>query len=264
MVFVTKILESESNQENKHARSNRVDLLVEDSKKELIIVEIQHDTEFDYLKRILFGVSKALVEHIEKGEAYGKIRKVVSASIVYFDLGQGIDYAYRGRTEFIGLNRKDVLKLNSQQQEIYQKEEIGDIYPEYYILKINNFENVARNTVDEWIYFLKNEEIKDSFTARGLKEAKKELDILKLSDEERRDYESYLKDLRYDAGMFESTCKVGEFNGIKKGRKEGIKEGEKKGRKEGMRDMARALKTNGISIEAIIDASGLSREELAL
>ncbi|MCP4218975.1 MAG: hypothetical protein GY765_30355, partial [bacterium] len=123
-------------------------------------------------------------------------------------------------------------------------------YPEYYILKINNFENVARNTVDEWIYFLKNEEIKDSFTARGLKEAKKELDILKLSDQERREYESYLKDLRYDASMFESTYKVGEFNGIKKGRKEG------------MLDMARALKANGISIEAIIDASGLSREEI--
>ncbi|MCP4219925.1 MAG: Rpn family recombination-promoting nuclease/putative transposase [bacterium] len=249
-IKISKVLESESNQENTHSRSNRVDLLVEDSKKELIIVEVQHDSEFDYLQRILFGVSKVLVEHIKQGEIYGKIRKVVSVSIVYFDLGQGADYAYKGRTEFIGLNQKDVLKLNSQQQEAYKTEEIGDIYPEYYILKINNFDDVARNTVDEWIYFLKNEEIKDDFTARGLKEAKTELDILKLSDEERREYEYYLEGLRYEASMYHSHYKVGESNG----KEEGIKEG--------TLNMARALKANGVSIETIINASGLSREEV--
>jgi predicted transposase/invertase (TIGR01784 family) len=208
-IWIVKVLDSESNRDHKNARSNRVDLLVENSKKELIIIEVQHDTEYDYLQRILFGVSKALVEHIKKSQTYGKIKKVISISIVYFDLGQGEDYAYHGKTQFLGLNKKDVLKLNRTQQELYKTEEIANIYPEYYILKINRFDDIVRNTVDEWIYFLKNETIEDSFTAKGLKEAKEELDILKLSDEERREFEAYIEDLRYEASMFESSYKVG-------------------------------------------------------
>lgn len=166
-IKINTILESESNREKREARYNRVDMLVENSKRELILVEIQHETEYDYLQRMLFGVSKLLVEYIKKAEPYAKIRKVISINIVYFDLGQGDDYAYHGRTEFIGLNKKDILKLNNTQQELYKTEKISDIYPEYYILKVNQFDDISRSTIDEWIYFLKNEEIKDNFKARG-------------------------------------------------------------------------------------------------
>lgn len=261
-ITIAKVLESESNREHKNARSNRVDLLVENARRELIIVEIQHDTEYDYLQRMLFGVSKVLLEHIKKSDAYAKIRKVISINIVYFDLGQGEDYVYHGKTQFIGINRKDVLKLNSTQQNLYKAVEIADIYPEYYILKINRFDDVARNTVDEWIYFLKNEKIEDSFTAKGLKEAKEELDILKLTDEERLDYEAYLEDLRYEASMYESSYKVGEMEGEKRGEKRGEKKGEKRGEKKGKIKMAKALKESGISLDVIIQSSGLSKEEI--
>ena len=245
-IKIRKILESESNREHKHDRSNRVDMMAENSQNELIIVEIQHEAEYDYLLRMLFGVSKALVEYIRKGEPYDEIRKVISINLVYFDLGQGEDYAYRGKTDFIGLNKKDVLKLNDDQQELYKTEKISDIYPEYYILKVNRFDDVARNTIDEWIYFFKNEIIEDSFTAKGLKEAKEELDILKLSDRERREYEAYLEDLRYEASMFHSSYKVGEMKGIK----------------EGKREMAKTLKNNGVSLDIIVASSGLSKEEI--
>ncbi len=81
------LLESESNRESKDDRSNRVDMLVENSKKELIIVEVQRETEYDYLQRILFGTSKLLVENMQKAMPYSKIRKIISVSLVYFDLG---------------------------------------------------------------------------------------------------------------------------------------------------------------------------------
>jgi len=32
------------------------------------------------------------------------------------------------------------------------------LYPEYYLLKINQFDGTARDLLDEWIYFLKNGE----------------------------------------------------------------------------------------------------------
>jgi predicted transposase/invertase (TIGR01784 family) len=245
-IKIKSLLESESNREKKDARSNRVDILVEDSQKQLIIVEIQHETEYDYLQRILFGVSKLLVENMKKSMPYAKIKKIISVSIVYFDLGQGEDYAYVGQTQFIGLNKKDVLKLNRTQQELYQTDKIADIYPEYYILKVNQFDDVTRNAIDEWIYFFKNEEIKDDFKAKGLQEAKKELDIMKMSEKERWEYEEYLESLRYQASMYESSYKVGEM----------------KGAKDKAVEIAKKALEKGNPIEFISEITGLSKEEI--
>jgi predicted transposase/invertase (TIGR01784 family) len=245
-IKIKSILESESNREQRDARSNCVDVLVENSRGQLIIVEIQHESEYDYLQRILFGTSKLLVENMKKKMPYAKIRKIISVSIVYFDLGHGEDYAYHGRTQFFGLNKKDELKLDRTQQELYKTEKIADVYPEYYILKVNQFDDVTRNNIDEWIYFFKNEEIKDDFKARGLKEAREELDIIKMDEEERREYEDYIENQRYQASMFESSYTVGEM----------------KGRKAEKIEIARNLKENGVDFDIIAKSSGLSKEEI--
>jgi len=257
-IKIRNILESESNREKKDSKTNRVDILVEDSQNKLIIVEIQHETEYDYLQRILFGASKLLVENIKAGMMYGNIRKVVSVSIVYFDLGQGEDYAYVGQTKFIGLNKKDELKLNETQQKLYRAEKIEDIYPEYYLLKVNQFEGDPHNAIDEWIYFLKNEEIKDDFKARGIQEAKKELNILKMPEEERQKYEVYMEDLRYQASMYESSYKVGEMKGKKEGKEEGIKEGQE----QKTREIAKLLKDASDPPGKIAAITGLSLADL--
>ena len=249
-IKIKNLLESESNRETKDDRSNRVDMLVENAKGELIIVEVQRETEYDYLQRILFGASKLLLENMKKSMAYSKLKKIISVSLVYFDLGMGEDYAYHGKTQFVGINKNDILQLNNLQKELYKTEKIADIYPEFYLLKINQFDDVARNTIDEWIYFFKNESIKDEFTARGLKEAKEELDILKMGEEERREYEAYQESLRYQASMFESTYKVGEMKGRKEGEKDKTLE------------IAKKLKEMGIETSLIANASGLSSDEI--
>ena len=82
-IKIKSILESESSREVKDAKSNRVDILVEDSKKQLLIVEIQHETEYDYLQRILFGVSKLLVEYMKKESPIPKSGKLYP-SVLYF------------------------------------------------------------------------------------------------------------------------------------------------------------------------------------
>ncbi|MCP4151647.1 MAG: Rpn family recombination-promoting nuclease/putative transposase [bacterium] len=257
-ITIKKILESESNREAEKAYSNHVDLLVENSKNELIITEIQNDTGYNFFRRIIAGASRHLGEYLESGMPYSKVRKVISINLVYFDLGQGEDYVYQGKTQFVGLNKKDILKLSELQQQIYKTDKIADIFPEYYILKINNFDDVARNTIDEWIYFFQNDSIKDEFTAKGLKEAQKELDILKMSEEERSEYEDYHENLHYEASMHESTYTVGVIEGekkwIEKEREEGIEKG--------IREMTMNLKKSGVDIEVIIQASGLSSEEI--
>jgi len=218
-IKILEVLESESNKENRRDKFNRADLKVRNLKDEILIIEVQYDREFDYLQRILFGTSKVITEHIGEGEPYSKIVKVISVNILYFDLGLGSDYVYHGTTSFRGLHRRDVLQLSEEQRELYGKEKVHEIFPEYYLIKVDNFDDIAVSTLDEWIYFLKNEEIRENFRAKGLKRAKRELDILKLPEEERVAYERYRDDLHYQASMVESSYTIG----MKKGENKGIK-----------------------------------------
>ncbi|HFD32879.1 MAG TPA: Rpn family recombination-promoting nuclease/putative transposase [Gammaproteobacteria bacterium] len=219
-IHILEILESESNKEDKQNKLNRVDLKVRNQENEIIIIEVQYEREFDYLQRILFGTSKVITEHIRESDPYSEIVKVISINILYFDLGQGEDYVYHGSTSFKGLHKQDLLALSEEQQELYKKDKIYQIFPEYYLIKVNNFNNIARDTLDEWIYFLKNEEIKEDFNAKGLKKAKQELDILKLPDHERLAYERYQDDLHYQASMVESSYTIGVKKGVKQGEKQ--------------------------------------------
>ncbi|MCI5212662.1 MAG: Rpn family recombination-promoting nuclease/putative transposase [Candidatus Electrothrix sp. ATG2] len=212
-VTILELLESESNKEDARDKFNRVDLKVKNEKEELLIIEVQYEREFDYLQRILFGTSKVITEHLHKKEPYSKVTKVISINILYFDLGHGEDYVYHGTTSFRGLHEQDLLQLSDEQRNLYGKNKLHEIFPEYYLIKVNNFNDIAKDTLDEWIYFLKNEEIKGDFKAKGIEKAKQELDILKLSDEERRAYERYQDDLHYQASMVESSYTIG----VKKG-----------------------------------------------
>lgn len=99
-VTIDEILESEGNQENASDKFNRVDVKAKNSRGEIIIVEVQLTRQLYYLQRMLYGVSKAITEHIEIGKMYDKVKKVYSINILYFDLGKGNDYLYHGKTVF--------------------------------------------------------------------------------------------------------------------------------------------------------------------
>lgn len=266
-IKIQNVLESETNKIHELDKFNRVDLLVKNQKEELIIVEVQYDYEADYMQRILYGTSKLIVENIAQGMSYGNIKKVISVSIVYFDLGQGKDYVYKGTTKFIGLHQQDELMLSESQKDFYGTHEIHKIYPEYYILKINQFNDIAKDGLDEWIYFLKNDEIKAGSTAKGLKEAGAELSMMKLPKEEQKAFERYCEDLRYQASMFESSYVRGEKKGEKRGERKGLTKGKKIGREEGKREekreMARKMKAQGIAVDVISNISGLTAQEIS-
>jgi predicted transposase/invertase (TIGR01784 family) len=198
-IRIEKILESESNQETEDDKFNRVDILTQNSKNELIIIEIQNTYEIDYFQRMAYGASKALVENFSLGQEYVEVKKIIFINIVYFDLGQGQDYVYKGGTVFRGLHQHDTLTLSSKQQIAFLKENVSDIFPEYYIIKVNMFNNVATDSLDEWIYFLKNSEVKDEFNAKGLKQAGEVLDFMRLNKEDQYSYNRYMEYLSYKA-----------------------------------------------------------------
>lgn len=249
-ITIDQILESESNQNNRDDKFNRVDIKALNSKGEIIIVEIQLTRQLYYLERILFGVSKAITEHITLGNKYDNVKKVYSISILYFDLGKGSDFLYHGKTSFIGVHTHDKLQVNSKEKEAIKMRTPEEVFPEYFIIRVNEFNKVATTPLEEWIAYLKDGCIKENTQTPGLAEARQKLQYLKMSKKERQDYDRHIDAIMTQNDVLD-TAKM-------EGRTEGLAEG----RAEGMLETARKFKLAGASLELIVQATGLSVEEI--
>jgi predicted transposase/invertase (TIGR01784 family) len=220
-IVVQQILESESNKQSENDKFNRVDILVRTRQNELMLVEVQNDPEVDYFQRILYGTSKLVTEYLKEGEGYGSIQKIISINILYFRLSTGRDYVYEYKGSFVGKHTREVLKSNSWQKNKFKIQTISDIFPKYYLLRINNFNNVARNTLDEWIYFLKNNELPENYTAKGLKAVAEKLRVEQLSEVDKKSYQRFLESRWIEKSVTETAIleskKVIVQNAIKAG-----------------------------------------------
>ena len=253
-IRIEKILESEGNQETEDDKFNRVDILTQNAKNELIIIEIQNTYEIDYFQRMAYGASKVLIENFNLGQEYIEIKKVISINIVYFDLGQGQDYVYKGGTIFKGIHQHDTLTLSDKQQTAFLKEFVSDIFPEYYIIKVNKFNNIAKDSLDEWIYFLKNSEVKDEFKAKGLQQAGKVLDIMRLNGDDQYSYNRYMEYLSYKASEILYLKSEAEYR---------VREDERKiNTKKNKIEFAKKLILKGFDNPTIADLTDLTTEEI--
>lgn len=245
-ILIQKLLESESNQEDEFDKYNRVDMLAENSKGELILIEVQNNNEYAYFQRMLFGASKLVTEYINRGEGYDQVRKVYSVNIVYFSLGCGKDLVYHGKTEFRGIHQGDILDLTPFQKQTFKVDSVSQLYPEYYILKVNDFNQVAKSPLEEWIYYLNTGDIPDTATAPGLNEARQRLKLDRMTKEELNAYYRHLDNI------------VILRDNIFTERAEGRAEGEREARIQ----IARNLKKAGIPVEVIVKSSGLTVDEV--
>ena len=286
-VHIIEILESESNQNDADDKFNRVDIKARDSKDEIILVEIQQARELYYLERVLYGVAKTITEHISLGDKYDKVRKVYSISILYFDLGQGADYLYHGQTSLVGVHTKDTLKINTRDKGMIQIKTPEEIFPEYYIIRVNEFNKVARTPLEEWIDYLKSGHIKEDTQAPGLQEAREKLQYLKMNKAERRAYDRHIDNIMvqndvldtakmegHAEGLEEGLAKghakgleEGHAKGLEEGHAKGLEEGRAKGLEEGRaeekKSLVRRMKAMGMDAEAIAQITGLTKEEVA-
>lgn len=263
-IVIINILESEGNQESETNKFNKVDVLVEDENREKIIVEIQNERETDYLERVLFGSSKVIVDYFKLGERYREISKVISVSILYFNLGLGDDYIYYGTTEFYGMHTKEKLAVKNktvfmeQDMERTKYEEKKNIFPEYYLINVEKFRDIVEDDIDEWIYMLKNSQIKKEFKSKNIRDAEQKLNFTKLAKEDRWLYEKHLEALAIEMDVIITAKDEAKAEGMAEGRAEGRAEGEKEARETLAREMLQA----GESIERIIKYSKLSQSEL--
>lgn len=253
-IIIQKLLESESNQEDEYDKYNRVDILAEDSKGSLLLIEVQNNSEYAYFQRMLFGTSKLVTEYINRGENYENVRKVYSINIVYFSLGHGKDYVYHGKTEFRGIHTHDLLELSPFQRQKFKAEAVSELYPEYYILKVNDFDQVAKSPLEEWIYYLNTGKIAADATAPGLDVVRERLKLDSMTKDELSAYYRHLDNI--------VILRSNIITEREEGRVEGRMEGRMEGKEEEKRENARNLKRLGVAIEIISQATGLSEEEV--
>ena len=254
-IKIVEILESEGNQESADDKFNRVDIKALNSKGEIIIVEIQNTREIHYLERILYGVAKAITEHISLGEGYQQIKKVYSISILYFDIGVGDDYIYHGQNNFTGVHTGDHLRINTRERNVLVSRLPAEVFPEYILIRVNEFDKVARTPLDEWIEYLKDGTIRPDTTTPGLREAREKLRYYSMSPGERLVYDRHLDDIIIQNDAIATS----KWEGLVEGEAKGLA----KGKAEGMRQVAANMKRLGMDMESIINCTGLTEGEIA-
>ena len=159
-------------------KPNRVDIVAGDGTADLFFVEIQFFYEEPYYHRMIFYENKAMRKYVADGSPYGKAWKVYSVNIAYSDMSAGAEYLFHGKTTLTGLHEHDELQATGSDCGSFGKQ----APPEYYILMVNKFDGIVKDPLDEWFYYMKNNEIKESFSAKGIKQAQSILAKSKLGE----------------------------------------------------------------------------------
>lgn len=257
-VKIVEILESEGNQQTPDDKFNRVDIKARNSKGEIILVEVQNTSELYYLERILYGVAKAITEHIHLGDTNKEVKKVYSISILYFDIGKGADYLYVGQNKFIGVHTNDQLVITAKEKGALVQKSPAEIFPEYILVRVNEFDKVAVTPLEEWVAYLKSGVIKENTTAPGLQEARKKLQYYSMTDAERYAYDEHLNAVMIQNDVLGNARE----EGLTQGRAEGLTQGRAEGRAEAKKDIVKSMLSNGLSVEQAAKYSGLTVEEV--
>jgi predicted transposase/invertase (TIGR01784 family) len=204
----------------------------------------------DFLGKVLYNASRAIVEQVKKGGDY-YIKKLYMVNIANFDLGAKRDYVFLAKMAgFKGVHFDEIIPFAQKDELAPPKSKKKDIHPEYYLILPEMFDEEIRDRFDEWVYTLKKSVVKAEFKAAGLKEAGEKLDVLKMSPEEQ---------LAYDRHLFN----VADFNSMmrtkaEKGREEGIAEGKAE---EKVR-IARALLASGMPPQQVAEVTGLTLAQM--
>ena len=181
------------------------------------------------------------------GEEIKILKFLIYVLPLYFDLSKGADYLYHGQNKFIGVHTKDELQIKVREKDALVARTPASIFPEYIIIRVNEFNSVAVTPLEDWMRYLKEGEIGDETSAPGLKEAR----VYSMPESERQAYVRHIDNLVIQKDMFSSA------------KTQGCLEGRAEGRVEGRADAARNMKALGLDIATIAQTTGFTEEEVA-
>ena len=262
-VSVQEILESEGNTESSDGKVNRLDLKAKIDAGEIAVFEIQFFDQVDFLGKALFNASKAVVEQVSAGELFD-IKKVYSVNIAYFGMGAKYEYVFVANfSEFKGVHFKEVIPFSQNLDPLSKA--TNAIHPEYFLIlpkKFNEKKEGTWSALDECVYVLKRSSVKSDFKAAGIQAASEKLDVLKMTPEQRAEYErKKIIDMTHKSQIYTAELKGerrGEAIGLEKGESIGLEKGEAIG----MEKTVLRGYSKGHSIDTIAGFTDLSPDQI--
>ena len=213
-------------------------------------IEMQLIDKKNIEKRILFYWSKMYSSSIKAGKDYDDLEKTIVILISDYELD----------------SLKKIPKYQTKWQireEEYHQIILTDVM-ELYIIETSKFMKYSEKNENNdkeknlWLKFIENPEVVKMSENAEIQKAQRELE--KISNDE---HERYLAELREKYIMDQ---KATEDAGYDKGKKVGLAEGRRAGLADGKRAgtkmVAKKLLEQGIDIEIISNATGLTKEEI--
>ena len=190
----------------------------------------------------------------------------------------------------MGVHCHDELRVSDKQRAAIAPKMPSEVFPEYILIRVNDFNTVAKTPLEEWVNYLKNGVIDEHTTAPGLREARKKLQYYAMPEKEQAAYRAHLLDQMVQNDEIDSAKEEGRIegraegraegwtlgvekgreDGLAEGRAEGLVEGHTKGKEEGLAEgqlgerlkNAAGMKAAGIPAATIATITGLSVEEI--
>ena len=217
-------------------------------------IEIQLADNKDTAERFLYYWSRIYTSQLVKGDKYIKLNKVIGIII--------IDYPFEKTKRIEQLSTKWKIREVTTGKEI----ELTDVL-ELYIIELPKVREIIKkepkNKLAQWVMFLNNPNEREVTQImeenEEIKEAMGELEEISKDEQLRRIAELKEKAIRDE----QNGLRHAREDGIKEGLEKGIQKGLKEGIYQEKKEIAKKLKEEKLSIEKIVEITGLSKEEIS-
>jgi hypothetical protein len=252
-VKIKSLLESASNKESAMLKSSVADVIVGDEDGNSYIVEIDRSYTDMFLHKACFNSCRLIVDNLSSGQDYTKIKKVFHINLLYFSFKSANTTTqaplHHGKVIFHQVDHKHPVDVHLADLGM-QFFDLHNIFPEYFVISIPLFDDVIKAEIDEWLYMMKHSEVREDFKSPYMKKVAERLNILKMTEAERRDYDAYLSDSLKNRDYLVSA------------KEEGIEIGKAEGEVKKAMEIAQIMLLDGDSIEKIARITGLSTAEI--
>ena len=142
----------------------------------------------------------------------------------------------------------------------------AEIFPEYFLIRVNEFNKVAVTPLEEWIEYLKTGIIRPDTKAPGLEEARRKLIYYNMDRAEQLAYDEHINAVMIQNDVLSTAADEGREEGRQEGWQKGMQEGRQEGLAEGRAEEkienARTMKSLNIPSEVIHQVTGLSIKDI--
>ena len=226
----------------------------------VIDIEIQASWNASFVKRTLFYWAKMYTADFKAGESYDKLHRCIAINIIAdgFKLNDAIHSEYLLQEKETHTMLTDVLEVHFLDlQAAKRAKEDGKVAGK-------------QGQLINWLRFIgatdKKERAMIATTSPVLQMLNEKIDILTLSPIERKLYESRMK-LKSDITtisetQFSAGVERGKSLGLAEGKSLGLAEGEVRGSRQKALETARILKQFGDPVQKIVQATGLTIQEV--